>query len=1032
MKKSVLLTGFLAVLLISFGAAYMSLPWLVGFGAKRVLADNGFDDAQLEVKSVGFARAVINNIELGSNSNVRAKSITVDYALERVFGGTVDGLTIDALEIPIGLDVNGADFGPLSAFLSGESEGEGNGLKVLGPVNINDGLLRVASPMGEVVAAIDGDVLLTDGLGSQAHIEFALQHPKARISGRLSGILDASEQLQLTLDIQDAASEAEIEFAEMAGAINITGQFPAALSGGGTLSLKDVIINGVNVGHVDLAGDIKGRKAEAEFLLGGAGTGLSLQLRAETEDLIDPESPLRLSGEMATDGLRGPFTLPGQIDLVGAIGFDIKGSRKDLQSLPGRIQSGAIRTTDAVSGRVDVTQLGINLPERETDATINGKASLLIDQRGWRIQPLAGINFDAGMIAGGSYHRIETTLETIDGAPFLVGGPNRTDPLRIGMAFDGVFSDWFPFTGNAGGIVWPSTTEGVVFEDFAIRLDPWQMRLHKLGISAEAVTLRLSGTALNPSLLVAADASLSGELLPGFKVSGGSVSLESQIGYGKDGIRAYQQGCSNIRVAQLTIHEAILRPGPIALCPDEKGAPFVHVVMGPDGLKRIDFASLLRAIEFDLKGVGEHPLSGLLPSLAGTGSLDTTRGTWWTKLLPKGGNIRIEGPDVAIVDIEGALIFEGRERLLGAKLDLTRGKIVDHRRPLRFTSVAVRGVAEHRSDSIDLKGILEFDDGPKAQIAARHRYRNNRGHFAFKLPQWAIFPGKTQPQDLMPFLRGHVADVSGAITADARVNWSGARMTSTGSIDFKNIDFGTTPAAFSGVNGTVVFDDILIMKSKGEQTLQIGLVDAGLPLRTGTVRFNLPGDRSLKILTATWPLAGGTISFRDVNIPFDAIPTSFVATIKSLDAKEIARSIDIEDLEAEGRLEGSVPIRINDTGPVIDNARIWTVTPGVLRFRSEAAVRSLKQSGDMAELLAKALANFQYSDIDVSLDGPLSGDITATAKIKGSNPDLYDGKKIELNVNLHGALRDLMQSGSVFKDLPGTILDRVQGPSGKP
>ena len=297
MKKSVLMTGFLAVLLIGFGAAYMSLPWLVGVGAKHALADKGFHGATLDVKSVGFARAVINNIDLGSNSNIRAKSVTIDYALERVFGGTIDGLVVDALEVPIGLNISGVDLGPLSVFMN--DEGEGKGLQVRGPIKINEGLLRIASPMGEVVAAIDGDLLLTDGLGSQAHIEFALQHPKARISGRLRGILDASDQLQLTLDIQDAASEAEIQFAEMAGAININGHFPAALNGGGSLSLKDVIIEGVNFGHVDLVGDIKGRAAEAEFLLGGAGTGLSLQVRAETDDLIDPTSLLRLTGEMA-------------------------------------------------------------------------------------------------------------------------------------------------------------------------------------------------------------------------------------------------------------------------------------------------------------------------------------------------------------------------------------------------------------------------------------------------------------------------------------------------------------------------------------------------------------------------------------------------------------------------------------------------------------------------------------------------------------------------------------------------------------
>ena len=74
----------------------------------------GFHGATLDVKSVGFARAVINNIDLGSNSNIRTKSVTIDYALERVFGGTIDGLVVDALEVTIGLNISGVDLGPLS------------------------------------------------------------------------------------------------------------------------------------------------------------------------------------------------------------------------------------------------------------------------------------------------------------------------------------------------------------------------------------------------------------------------------------------------------------------------------------------------------------------------------------------------------------------------------------------------------------------------------------------------------------------------------------------------------------------------------------------------------------------------------------------------------------------------------------------------------------------------------------------------------------------------------------------------------
>ena len=1030
MKKPVLLTGFLAVLLISFGAAYMSLPWLVGFGAKHVLAEKGYQGAELDVRSVGFARAVIEDIDLGSNSNVRAKSLTIDYALERIFNGTIDGISIDTPEVPIGFDFSGINLGPLAGFIDDKTDE--SSLKVRGPIKISNGALRIASPLGETDAIIDGDILLTDDIGSQAHIAFALRHPKARIDGRLRAILDASGQLQLTLDIQDAASNAEIQFAEMAGAINIKGQFPANLEGGGSLSLKEVVMKGINIGDVDLVGGVDGHSAEAEFLLGGADTGLSLQLRAKTDHVLDPQSEMRLSGEMATDGLKGPFELPGALDLVGAVAFDIKGPRKDLQVLPGRMQSGAIRTSNAVSGWVDVSQLGISIADREIDMTVNGKASLLIDQRGWRLQPFAGINIDVGLNAGEAYKRIETTFETIDDVPFLVGGPNRTDPLRIGVGFDGIYDDWFPFTGDAGGIVWPSTTDGVVFEDFAIRLDPWQMRLGKLDFTSESIKLRLSGTASNPSLSAGIDARISGELLPGYKINGAHISLESQIGYSNSGIKLYPQGCATVQATSIHMNNAILRPGPIAICPDQNGAPLLHAVTGEAGLKRIDTAGLLKSLEFELKSVGDHALSGMSPSFAGTGSFDIARGTWWAKLLPRGGDMLIEGPGIAIAGLDGTINLEGREKLLGTKLDLASGKIVDRRRPIRFTPVNVGGVAGLKAGSINFKGLLGFDGGPSAEVEIRHRFQNNRGRFEFKLPQWAILPNKDQPQDLVPLLRGYVTDVSGAIKAAAEINWSDTRVTSKGYIGFDNLDFGSSPAAFKGINGTIVFDDLLNLKSKEEQRLIIGLVDPGLPLRNGEVIFEFPGDNSLKILTAKWPLAGGTISLRDVNVPFDNVPSSFVATIKSLDAGEIARSIDIEDLEAEGKLEGSVPVRITDTGPVIDNARIWTVAPGVLKFRSQAAVQSLKQSGEMAELLAKALANFQYTNIDLSLDGPLSGDISATAKINGANPDLYKGKKIELNVNLHGALRDLMQSASVFKDLPETIRDQVQGPSGKP
>ncbi|MDA0997280.1 MAG: YdbH domain-containing protein, partial [Proteobacteria bacterium] len=111
---------------------------------------------------------------------------------------------------------------------------------------------------------------------------------------------------------------------------------------------------------------------------------------------------------------------------------------------------------------------------------------------------------------------------------------------------------------------------------------------------------------------------------------------------------------------------------------------------------------------------------------------------------------------------------------------------------------------------------------------------------------------------------------------------------------------------------------------------------------------------------------------------------------------------------------------------------IEAIGGGVIRYRGDAAVASLTAAGGSGELLAKALANFQYSQLKLTFGGPLGGQMTAKAEIKGANPELYGGKKIELNVDLQGDLRDLLQSASVLRDLPAPIRERIERRAGRP
>ncbi|WNJ99710.1 YdbH domain-containing protein [Thalassospiraceae bacterium LMO-JJ14] len=1032
MSRAALSLIFVAFVAAVIAASYLTLPWLVGWAARSYLADEGFPAAKLNIESVGLTQAVIGGVDLGSDSNIRVRKISIDYSPGRLVQGIIDGLSIDQPELPLSVSAGGVDAGVLNRFLSEDrTSTEGKKIRVLGPVAVSAGLLKVTTPLGAVDAAVEGLVLVTDGIGTDANIQFALQHPEARVSGRMRGILDAADQLQLILDIQNASSDARLAFAEMQGAVNIRGQIAGALVGGGSLSVQSARIDGIDIGNVDLTGEVNGKAASVDFLLGGMGTGLTMQLRAQTEDIFDPEAKLLISGDAATDGLKGPYKLPIALDVVGALSFNVTGSRRDMQVLPEQFSIGAVRATDGVSGVIDLTHLGLASPGG-VNVTLDGKLDLGIDTQGWRLRPVAGMHFDLGLPDKGGARRLDLTLGNLSDIPFLAGGPTAADPLRLGAVFDGIYNNWLPFSGDAGGTVWPATTDGVVFEDLALRFDPWQLRLDGLEVVTDQIGVHLSGPFRELEMEASVDARFAGKLKDDIAIDGGQVSLAGNVGFGADGFRLYPDSCIELRASRIDAFAARLRPGPMLVCPRGGNMPMLHAALGEDGIGRIDLAAVLKSTEITLEGAGPYPINGTLPRLEGTASFDARRGTWWAKLASMGGDVRIDGPDIAVADITGTLSLEGKDRLLGARVDIGSAHLVDHHRPIRFLPVGFEGKGQYQPSAVTLTADAGYMDGPRANIDARYRMADKRGAVQVNIPAWEITRNGRQPQALFPVLKGLVTDVAGKIGAEARFGWSGARMTSTAKVALEDIAFGTAPAEIAGLNGEIAFADLTGLRTEGLQTLTVGLLDAGLPLTGGTIGFDLPGNDVLHIDHAVWPVAGGSLEVKGLDIPFSSPPDIIVANLKNIDAGDLARSIAIEGLEAEGKLAGSIPVRISEDGPVIDDARVWSDRNGVLKFRSAVALESLHQSGEMAELLSRALSDFRYSDLQMSLDGPLSGDITAKAKINGANPALYDGKRIELNVTLQGALRDLLQSASVIQDLPENIRDRVQRPSGKP
>ena len=89
MKRSVLLSGFLAALIVLLGAAYLSLPWVVSWGVRGYLEDLGFAGARISTERLGLTQSSFVDFGLGPKSGVRARRIVIDYSPARLLGGVL-------------------------------------------------------------------------------------------------------------------------------------------------------------------------------------------------------------------------------------------------------------------------------------------------------------------------------------------------------------------------------------------------------------------------------------------------------------------------------------------------------------------------------------------------------------------------------------------------------------------------------------------------------------------------------------------------------------------------------------------------------------------------------------------------------------------------------------------------------------------------------------------------------------------------------------------------------------------------------
>ncbi|WP_207478492.1 intermembrane phospholipid transport protein YdbH family protein [Arenibaculum pallidiluteum] len=413
-------------------------------------------------------------------------------------------------------------------------------------------------------------------------------------------------------------------------------------------------------------------------------------------------------------------------------------------------------------------------------------------------------------------------------------------------------------------------------------------------------------------------------------------------------------------------------------------------------------------------------ISGM-PVRLSLGVLDVTVAGQRLELAPEDLDLFLPGQGVAVRGLAGRIVLGGAA---GQGLEATvRGTTSDAARPARFVDLPfeLRASGDPRGGIVLAVSV----QGPvPMRLSGRHDIASGAGSLRLSKTEAVFGPGGLALDAVSPALAARLAEMEGRIAATGRIGW-GAEASGGAELRLAGLGFRIGAATVRGLDAVMTATSLQPLVLPPGQKVAVAGVDLGLPLTRGLAEIGY-SDGRLAVAAARWDWAGGTVRAEPFSFDPAAPRSNATLVAEGLDLGTLLGMMDVDGLEAEGRLSGSLPLSVGAGRIAVEGGALSAAAPGQLRYDPAAPPAALASGAEGTDLLLKALTDFRYDTLEVGLDGVAGGEMQARLAIKGRNPGFYDGYPVSLTVTLSGALDTILRRGLDAYRIPDTMLEHMR------
>ncbi|WP_420563734.1 intermembrane phospholipid transport protein YdbH family protein [Thalassobaculum sp.] len=1009
--------------------------WASGRGAEEpVITDLGFS-----IGSLSADRLALKSVEVNGPAGFAADEVLVSYDWRDLLTGAVRTIALDRPHLTLTIAEDGTvTLGPLEP-LRALGGGEGEGGAPLPVVQFSDATIDIRGAAEGSLSA-SGTLGETDGrLGLAADGSGALEGEAWRADG--AGRFQVSlgdDHTRLNATLTDArVRHGDLSAAGLRGTASVEIAEDGALEAIADLRADSAEASGVAVAVPSAHLRLDPLGLSAVFRLGDREQpDLRLAVAADPAEGERRHVAVDLSAELATiDRLvsaalrEAPRGAEGRLSgtLRGAVPADLADPQ---QVWAGTVASGGIDLSatapdGAAEGRFGVAIAAGTLALETLDqARLSLPAELVPED----LAAILGAGAVTATLGRDDKAFRLTIREPFEEPELALGGP-------IAAEVEGGASAGFD--GDAGLVLaeaGPRLTAATGTASLAdIRSGELQLR------SASLVLDSLSGDA---------DA-MSGEGLLIAQIDAGAVrdmrvSLPMRVVHDENGTAGFLDRQGSVTLPRVPEAGGVALEGPLTVRVRASERPVLRYGFEDPGALRLDLPLVAPAMTAAVEG--GMPLRIALGSTVGMVKARIVEGRGGAAVRVTTEAIDIAPADEADGEPDGialagvALEVQASTHGDGVLLDrivVSADRMTDRAKAVRFSPLRAEGLAT-RTPNGALAFTASFGGANGAFVLDAkgvHDLARGTGRADIRLYPLVFVPGGLQPVDLSPAAAAILRNASGKVSLEGAVEWPGRDVPPDNplTLTVEDLAFTGSLGTVSGLTGAVGLSSIDPITTLDGQVLTATGIDVGVPIAEPEVTFHLDRDLNLVLERVTARFADGRVHTEDVTIPLTSNdPVSMVLDVDGVDAGRLAEVTELDGLTASGSLTGRLPLVWDfEEGLSVRQAQLSAINPGgTVKYRPESPPAALQDAGEEVSLLMQAVRNLVYERFDLEVNGRPGEPFDIKLRVRGANPDLFDGYPVALNVTLTGRLDEMFLNARRTLGLSDVLRRKLEARTG--